>query len=135
METFSVYQEWNRIRSNASTVHPLKTIPQIMCAPGSTATVEGIFSVAGYILSPRRMSFTDLKDECLSRTSYLPIRIGVFSKCPRINESCARFVRYRVGLGGTGEIYSTGTGTGEVFRKWELEWGFRLLYRARSGHY
>ena len=28
-------------------------------APGSTATVEGIFSVAGYILSPRRMSFTD----------------------------------------------------------------------------
>ena len=36
-----------------------KMIPQIMCAPGSTAAVEGIFSVAGYILSPRRMSFTD----------------------------------------------------------------------------
>ena len=30
-----------------------------MCAPGSTVAVEGIFSVAGYILSPRRMSFTD----------------------------------------------------------------------------
>ena len=59
MGTFSVYREWDRIKSNASTVHPLKMIPQIMCAPGSTAAVEGIFSVAGYILSPRRMSFTD----------------------------------------------------------------------------
>ena len=36
-----------------------KMIPQITGAPGSTAAVEGIFSVAGYILSPRRMSFTD----------------------------------------------------------------------------
>ena len=40
-----------------------------------------------------------------------------------------------MGLGGTGEMYSTGTGTGtgEVFRKCELEWDFRLLYRASSG--
>ena len=34
-------------------------VPQILCAPGSTAAVERVFSVAGYILSPKRMSLTD----------------------------------------------------------------------------
>ena len=36
-----------------------KIVPQIMCAPGSTAAVERVFSVAGYILSPKRMSLSD----------------------------------------------------------------------------
>ena len=34
-------------------------VPQILCAPGSTAAVERVLSVAGYILSPKRMSLTD----------------------------------------------------------------------------
>ena len=32
---------------------------KIMCAPRSTAAVERVFSVAGYILSPKRMSLSD----------------------------------------------------------------------------
>ena len=33
-------------------------VPQTLCATGSTAAVERVFSVAGYILSPKRMSLT-----------------------------------------------------------------------------
>ena len=36
-----------------------KIVPQIMCAPRSTAAVERVFSAAGYILSPKRMSLSD----------------------------------------------------------------------------
>ena len=32
---------------------------QVFCAPGSTAAVERIFSIAGYILSQRRTRLTD----------------------------------------------------------------------------
>ena len=32
---------------------------QLFCAPGSTAAVERIFSIAGYILSQRRTRLTD----------------------------------------------------------------------------
>ena len=34
-------------------------VPQTLCATGSTAAVERVFSVAGYILCPKRMSLTD----------------------------------------------------------------------------
>ena len=34
-------------------------VPQILYAPGSTAAVERVFSVAGHILSPKRMSLSD----------------------------------------------------------------------------
>ena len=36
-----------------------KIVPQTMCAARSTAAVERVFSVAGYILSPKRMSLSD----------------------------------------------------------------------------
>ena len=36
---------------------------QIFCAPASTAGVERLFSVAGHILSPRKMRLTDANFE------------------------------------------------------------------------
>ena len=55
-----------------------KMIPQIMCAPGSTAAVEGIFSVAGYILSPRRMSLTDENFENDLQAAPFTLSLSVF---------------------------------------------------------
>ena len=47
-------------RDNSATFPRLcQLIPQILCAPGSTAGVERMFSVGGYILSPKRMSMND----------------------------------------------------------------------------
>ena len=37
----------------------LVLVPQVLCAPASTACVERLFSVAGCILTARRMSLTD----------------------------------------------------------------------------
>ena len=58
-----------------------KMIPQIKCGPGNTAAVEGIFSVTGYILSPRQMFFTD---ENFENQLFANLNT-VFSKCPPIN--------------------------------------------------
>ena len=38
-------------------------VPQILCAPGRTAAVERVFSMAGHILNPKRMSLTDANFE------------------------------------------------------------------------
>ena len=46
-----------------------------MCAPGSTAAVERVFSVAGYILSPKRMS---LSDENFENQLFSNLNLSVF---------------------------------------------------------